>query len=215
MIYFAPKACRHLIGRLHRSLGDGGWLVVGATESSEENFRAFRTVNVAGASVHQKAAPERRAHPQSQTKTAPAEPLPMVAGAPDAADEEGLRRLADRGDWQSAAEYVKKLPEGDRLNPAIHFYRALIFENLGIADEAERWLRQAIYLDRGFAMAHYHLGLRLKKDGQPNLAARSFRNVVSVLAGRPGDETVPAGDGVTAARMTELARMNLEDKSGF
>ncbi len=111
---------------------------------------------------------------------------------------EGLRQLADRGDWQGAAEYGQRLLTQDRLNPEIHFYQALIFENLGIADEAERSLRQAIYLDRNFALAHYHLGLALKRDRQMRAAARSFGNVLKVLAGMPDDAIVTAGPGVTA-----------------
>ena len=81
------------------------------------------------------------------------------------------------------------------MNPEIHFYQALIFENSESLDEPERSLRQAIYLDRNFALAHYHLGLALKRDGQMSAAARSFGNVLRVLSGVPDDAIVTAGPG--------------------
>jgi chemotaxis protein methyltransferase CheR len=96
------------------------------------------------------------------------------------------------------------------LNPQIHFYEALIFENLGRASEAERWLRQAIYLDRNFALAHYQLGLALERGRNMAAAARSFGNVLKVLADTPDDAMVTAGSGVTAAGLKELARTHLE-----
>jgi chemotaxis protein methyltransferase CheR len=101
----------------------------------------------------------------------------------------------------------------DRLNPAIHFYQALIFENLGIADEAEKSLRRAIYLDRNFALAHYHLGVALQRDRKPGLAARSFENVLQVLAGLPGEAIITAGPGLTVTHLKELANMHLQKSS--
>jgi chemotaxis protein methyltransferase CheR len=123
---------------------------------------------------------------------------------------ERLRQLADSGDWEGAAEYGRKLPLEDRLNPALHFYEALIFDNLGRAIEVERSLRRAIYLDRNFALAHYHLGLALKRDRKAAAAARSFANVLKALTGLPDDATVTAGPGVTVTDLKGLAKMHLE-----
>jgi len=143
-------------------------------------------------------------------------PEPVVAQEPpepsraDIAGIEVLRQLADRGDWQGASEYSQRLLTQDRLNPAIHFYQALIFENLGIVDQPERSLRQAIYLDRSFALAHYHLGLTLKLNGQMLAAARSFQNVLKVLAETPDHAILTAGPGLTATDLKELAKIQLE-----
>jgi len=145
-----------------------------------------------------------RAKPPEQRKRINA--APVVAAAPTM---EHLRHLADCGDWQSASDYGMKLLTRDRLNPETHFYLALIFENLGIANEPQRSLRQVLYLDRTFALAHYHLGLALKREGQLAGAARSFGNVLRVLEGAPDDGIVVAGGGITAIGLKELAKMNL------
>ena len=212
MIYLAPEALIHLIARLHQSLEEGGWLVVGAAEYNTERFKAFRTVSAAGASLYQKMVPAQGGQRDAAASAAPVRALPKAPAA--AADVEGLRQLADRGDWKNAAEYGQRLLAADRLNPILHFYQALIFEKLGVTGESARCLRQAIYLDRGFAMAHYHLGLRLKQDRQESLAARSFGNVLRVLDCTPDDANVLAGDGVTVTALKELARMHLENRSG-
>jgi len=80
---------------------------------------------------------------------------------------------------------------------------------LGIAGEPERSLRRALYLDRNFALAHYHLGIALKRSGHAGAAARSFGNVLKVLAALPDIAMVTAGPGVTEAGLKELARMHL------
>jgi len=150
MIYFRPETTRRLIGQLHKSLGNEGWLVVGASENNVENYTDFRNVPAAGATLYQKmaASPEQKEvapePPPLRPVAAPApvQSLPTDIGAPY--QLAGLRQLADCGDWHGAAEYGQTLLTRDRLNPAIPFYLALIFENLGMQVEAERSWRQAI-----------------------------------------------------------------------
>jgi chemotaxis protein methyltransferase CheR len=218
MIYFAPKVNRRLIGQLHGSLADEGWLVVGSSEHGMEGYQAFRTVNAPGARLYQKTAPETPDIEVEKPEKAKEPPLPGLVLKPvpsDAGqgDVNGLRQLLDLGNWQVAAHYGEALVTRDRLNPEIHFYQALIFENLGIEDRAERSLRQAIYLDRNFALAHYHLGLTLKRGGQLQASARSFGNVLKVLAATPDEAIVTAGAGVTATGLRELAKMHMEAQS--
>lgn len=222
MIYFAPEVTRRLIRQFHQCLGDQGWLVVGAVEHNLENYKVFRTVNADGATLYQKTAlpggsmeqaPELPPLPRVAAPRPPAQPsVKQTERNPE--NMQGLRQLADRGDWQGAAEYGQRLLAQDRLNPEIHFYQALIFANLGIADKSERSLRQAIYLDRNFALAHYHLGLALKRNRKLRAAERSFGNVLKVLAGMPDHAMVRAGESVTATGLKELAKMHLENTDG-
>ena len=212
-IYFAPATTRRLIGQLAASLADDGWLVVGAVEQNQEDFAAFRAVNTPGATVYQK-----MASPRAENERAP-EPPPLPRAAREAAgpipaDLEGLRQLADRGDWQRALPYCQRLLAQDGLNPAVHFYHALVLDQVGTVEELEQALRKAIYLDRNFAMAHYHLGLIYKKERKTRPAARSFNNVIRALSGIPDGQIVTAGPGVTANRLKELAKMHLEGSGG-
>jgi chemotaxis protein methyltransferase CheR len=225
MIYFAPEVNSRLLGLFHRSLDDGGWLVVGASECSPQSFQAFRAVTAPGARLYQKTAPpggRKEGAPEVTPKLYLPRPVAAVQPLPkppqpvpaDGADVQGLRQLVDRGDWQGAAEYARRLLSRDKLNPEVHFYRALVFESLGTVGGAERCFRRAIYLDRNFALAHYHLGLSLKRDGQMRAAARSFGNVLKVLAGRPDHAPVTSGPGVTVPELRELAKIHLEKSGG-
>jgi chemotaxis protein methyltransferase CheR len=208
MIYFAPEVNRRLVAEFHGSLEDGGWLVVGASEYNLETYTAFRTVSVTDAKLYQKVAAEPFTLPPIAAHM-PAVPSirPAENGGPHL---DGLRQLVDRGEWQGASEYGHRLLAQDRLNPLIHFYQALILENLGTPGGSERSLRQAIYLDRKFALAHYHLGLTLQRNRRTREADRSFENVLNVLAAAPGDAFVTAGHEVTATALKELAQMHLE-----
>lgn len=219
MIYFSPEMNRRLVGQLYQALDNQGWLIVGATEHNLENYKSFATVNTSGTKLYQKApvaveAVEAVELVEPVAICAAAAPLPAPQAESSQGTVEGLRQLADSGNWQGAAEYGQRLLAEDRLNPEIHFYLGLIFENLGDRIKSERSLRQAIYVDRNFALAHYHLGLALQRDGRMPAAARSFRNVLKILAGMPDEAMVPAGPGLTAIGLKGLTKMHLDSSRG-
>lgn len=219
MIYFSLETTRRLIAQFHASLGSGGWFLVGPTEPNLDNFTAFRQVNAAGTTLYQKIGriPPAGAAPAGETTPLPLPPpprefIPTPAATPAPAARltmDGLRTLADRGDWEGAIRYCRTLLASDGLNPAVHFYHGLVLEQMGLPAEAERSLRQAIYLDRNFAMAHYQLGLTLQRGKNPRQANRCFENVLELLSGMRDEEPLGDGDGVTVGGLKKLARTHL------
>jgi chemotaxis protein methyltransferase CheR len=213
MIYFAPETIRRLIPQFHDALSDGGWFVAGAAEHNLENFHCFDTVSAPGATVYRKSERVLRAAMSAvpaqmsafPTEITPADTLPEPATIDD------LRLLADRGDWENAVPQCDRLLAQDRLNPAVHFYRALLLEQTARREEAERSLRQAIYLDRNFLLAHYHLGLALAKGNRRRLAARSFANVLRLAGGMRDEQPIENGDGLTVAGLKQVAEMHLRN----
>jgi chemotaxis protein methyltransferase CheR len=121
-----------------------------------------------------------------------------------------IRLLADQGQCEEALHRSRLLLENEKLNPVAHFYNALVLEQMGHHAETERSLRQAIYLDRTFVLAHYYLGHCLHRKKDPRGAIRSFQNVLNLLSQRDANELFPHGDGITAGELKELAEMNLE-----
>jgi chemotaxis protein methyltransferase CheR len=239
-IYFSPDVARRMISQFHQCLAEGGWLLVGHTEPNVEFFRAFRTVSAPGATLYQKGAggqadqPHVSAPVKGPPRLTPDVPVPWsppsvpepalltrkIASPPQAAPraEEGpapldltaVRLLADRGAWGEAARCCERLLERDRLNPGVHFYRALVLEQTGACAEAEQCLRRAIYLDRGFVLAHYHLGLFLQRRGDLSGAARAFENALRVLSRMEDGRTFEDGDGISVADLKQLAQTHLE-----
>jgi chemotaxis protein methyltransferase CheR len=221
MIYFSAEMTRRLILQFQEALAPKGWFLVSAVEHNLDNFGSFRTVDATGTTLYQKVA-VRAMHvswqPEALPPTIVARPASVASAAPSAEFEhpnvDGLRRLADQGDCERAIRYCQRLLALDGLNPVVHFYRAMVLEQMGIWDEAERSLRQAIYLDRNFALAHYYLGLALQRQKNQRQAVRSFKNVLKLLSTQGVESTVVAGDGVTVAGLSELARMHLDNRGG-
>ena len=238
-IYFSQETIRRTAERFHECLVDGGWLAVGHAEPNAEVFGLFRAVNLPGAVFYQKRPGEGIAPFPADAWTPPSLPpvldatgasaLPAPEGwpfsrpfGPSAAGPKGdegppspltledVRRLADRGAYEQAVEGCEALLEKERLNPRFHFYRALALEQVGRHAETEQALRRAIYLDRGFVLAHYHLGLFLQRRGDGRGAGRSFENALRLLSRMDPARPFEDGDGIRVAELKALTEMHLE-----
>jgi chemotaxis protein methyltransferase CheR len=221
MIYFGPDLMQKVIRQFHDCLVPGAWLLVGPSEPNMAYFSSFRTVNAPGVTLYQK--------PDLSTSNKGAEALPMaplqlspplpdtdvsVTGGPAGESAHptlaDIRRYADQGAWESAIQCCEQLLHEDNLNSAAHFYRALVLDQMKRYAEAERSLRQAIYLDRQSVLAHYYLGLFLQSQGDSRQAARSFKNALELLRSRDDADIFADADGINAAELKKLAKMNLE-----
>ena len=236
MIYFDTDLVRKVLASFHKSLVEGGWLLVGHAEPNVELFQRFRTVNApSNAVLYQKSAGESSpawevrplppvAAPQADAFL-PFQPAPLPSvprwrpePLPPAPRPEGgslemlaaVRSLADRGAWEEALEGCRDLVATDRLEPLVHLCHGLVLEQLGRHADAEEALRRALYLDRRCVLAHYYLALLLQKGHRPEEAARSFSNVLTLLSRLAPGHAFADGDGITAAELAKLARMNLE-----
>jgi chemotaxis protein methyltransferase CheR len=218
MIYFDSPVIGRILDRFHECLVDGGWLAVGHAESNQELFRAFRAVSVTGATLYQKSGGPPAAPAPQHGWAPPALPAIPCARAPvpdtqraspPLPDLAAIRRLADGGHWTSAIRACEELLQRDRLNPIVHFYQALIFEQSGNETEAERAVRRALYLDRSFALAHYQLALLLGKAGRRDGAVQSLRNVLALLSPMDPGQRIPDSDGLTVQDLQQLAETHL------
>ena len=110
-----------------------------------------------------------------------------------------VRALADAGEsgaaWRALREAIGAAP----MNPRLRFYEGLVAGSLGREIEAERALRAALYLDRDFVMAHYHLGLMLLAQERWAEARRTLDNARVLSQALPPDAPLPEGDGALAA----------------
>jgi chemotaxis protein methyltransferase CheR len=238
MIYFEPAIVRRLVGQFHDCLAEGGWFAVGPSEPSIGLFRDFQVINAPGAVLYRKA-PQPSARAESPARGNVAEPKSLSAEAapnshksmartdkvrrpkrparcPSPETKESQPTLAmaraqlDRGDTVEALASCQRLIAADQLNPLAHFYHALAADQQGSVSETEQALRRAIYLDRDFILAHYHLGLLLQRKSEAHAARRSFRNVLALLKRRDANEIFADADGLTVGALRQLADMHLE-----
>jgi chemotaxis protein methyltransferase CheR len=221
MIYFGPDLMQRTIERFHDCLVPGAWLLVGPSEPNMTYFSSFRTVNARGVTLYQKPDSATAAGDAGAFTMASLEPpAPVVYtdfSVPDWPVSESdpptlanVRRHADQGAWESAAQCCEQLLKKDNLNSTAHFYHALVLEPMGRHDQAERSLRRAIYLDRQSVLAHYYLGLFLQSRGDGRQAERSFENTLDLLRSRSDADIFADADGISAGELKKLAKMHIE-----
>ncbi len=79
LMYFTPAHARRVIENLHRSLVEGGWLAVSASETSQALFSRFTTVNFPGCLLYHKREGATHASAVPQTRTQSSEATPRDA----------------------------------------------------------------------------------------------------------------------------------------
>jgi chemotaxis protein methyltransferase CheR len=137
------------------------------------------------------------------------------ASASEPAREGGSAAVRRVRDLASSAGAAAALAEVDaqlarqRLEPELHFLRAILLLALEQPAAAAAAARRAIYLDRRLAMAHFVLGSVLQREGDLDGARRAYRNARDLCRARPAEEAVPLSDGERAGRLGEAAAVQI------
>lgn len=116
---------------------------------------------------------------------------------------------ANKGDLEEAQNWCARAIKKDKLHPQPYYILSLIYQQDDLSDMALQALKTAIYLDREFILAHYHLAQLYRQRGKKRQAYKSLQNVQRLLEGRPPDEPIPEGDGLLAGRLLELVKTEL------
>ena len=111
---------------------------------------------------------------------------------------------ANCGKIDLALEWVEKAIAVDKLNAELYYLRATIYQEQGGGSKAMASLKQAIYLDQAFIMAHFALGMLTRQNGKPGAAGKHLENALSLLGACPDDDPVPGAEGMTTARLSEI-----------
>jgi chemotaxis protein methyltransferase CheR len=117
------------------------------------------------------------------------------------------RICANEGKLVEALNWCEEAIMADKLNPRHRYLYATILQEHGQDDSAILSLRQALYLDQSFVMAHVALGNLLRLHGRHRDAERHFAGALSLLSAYGPEDTVPESEGVTAQRLTEIIRL--------
>ena len=102
------------------------------------------------------------------------------------------------------------------LSTELRYLHATLLLGMGRDADAEQAARRALYLDRTLAVGHALLGTILKRRGDAEGAARSFRNAHRICAALPPDAAVPLAEGEHAGTMaravaSEIAWLAADD----
>jgi len=114
------------------------------------------------------------------------------------------RSYANQGRLNEALEWCRKALAGDKLNPALYYLQATVLEERGDLEAAAACLKQTLYLDQDFVLAHIALGNLLLRQHKPAQADRHFSNAVSLLKKYPEEAIIPESEGMIAGRLVDI-----------
>ena len=241
LMYFVPERARQVGQGLFRSLVHDGWLMVSASELSQQLFPQFASVQFPGAIAYRKSAessdwvehpaPTFQFHKDEKTRAVVNElPVqkehiavleqPAQATGPKTSEKTAeeivpsktlsVRALADQGKLPEALALCEDALASDKLDPGLHFLRAIILQELNRIDEAGVSLKRTLYLDQNFVLAHFAMGNIVLRQGKAPAAKKHFENVLTLLKERKPDEILPESEGLTAGRFREIIQATME-----
>lgn len=182
-IYFDRETTRVMIERFYQALLDGGWLILGHSETLPDGMdKYFRTHRFAGTTVYQKTPPT-RAHPVKRparrgAPTAPAaETEPAPAPAPPDRFQLALA-LADTGHPNRAREQLLLLLNENPRHAEACWLMGRIHADQTQWSDAESWLKQATRIDPLMAQAYYLLGLIYEQQEDAKQAITAYKRAL-------------------------------------
>ncbi|MGT2512912.1 CheR family methyltransferase [Sphingomonas panni] len=198
LIYFAQEDATAIVGALAERLAADGILLLGHAEPNP-GFDVVADSDLTGGILTYRPLGTR-------PRTAPAAPLPDTpppAATPARSPAPRLTavRTSPPPPGPAAPPTVVRAPDA-----AAHYFAALDALATGDKDRAERAFRDALYLDRSFAMAHYQFGHYLLAQGRAPDGRRSLTNALRVASSLAPDTELAEGDGMTAGAMTAAIR---------
>lgn len=217
LIYFRQDVATAMVGALAQRLRPDGYLLVGHAEPNPGFDTVAVPVDAGGVLAYRAAGTVVAAKPVvavvAEPVVVPRKPKPVVRRViatappvePPVAEDAlaAVRSLLATGDAQAA---VRMAGMAHPRDPVGHYLAALGADALGQRAAAEQGYRRALYLDGGFAMAHYLLGRLLLSDGRGQDARRSLANAARAAGGLPPDHALVEGEGMTAGDLIAAVR---------
>jgi chemotaxis protein methyltransferase CheR len=183
LIYFAPAQAAATVARLAGALGDGGWLLLGASEMLHGAGADVRPIEVAGRQVLQKSsAPSGAIGVTKAPYAAPIVAPPPPAAPPAGTDPSPLVAEAHRrhaaGRHAEALELYAQALVRDPLCAEARMGCGLIHHKLDDDATALVELRAALFLQPELWPAAFYLALTYERMGCAAEARREYRRVV-------------------------------------
>ena len=210
LIYFTPRAIGSVAGRLHASLANDGWLMLGASDPPLGDHAPLESHDVRGRLLYRRrsepvisAAPramsaERSPDPLPDRRRAPRTRPPRPAAEVQPNDVLKIRALADAGLHREAADLAAAASARAPLDAELQYLSAAICLERGLNEQAAFIARRALYLDPRLAVAAIVLGNALRRSADPRGAGAAYRAAAVALSRMPKDQSVPLGDGECA-----------------
>jgi chemotaxis protein methyltransferase CheR len=184
LMYFSATQAKKVIENLHRSLVDGGWLIVSPVETSNSLFSSFSAVDFAGAVLYRKLAKTHSptvapAYPAATPSLSP-ETWPVEFPVADAALVTALHDApwsVDQPDMRAGEAPAHEHEVNADEAPS---GMARVCANQGKLADAEQWCERAIAADRLNPANQYLLATIQQELGQNDSAAQSLMRALYI-----------------------------------
>ncbi|MFZ5519402.1 MAG: CheR family methyltransferase [Candidatus Zhuqueibacterota bacterium] len=103
-----------------------------------------------------------------------------------------------------ALRWCENALEKDRSYLPTYFITSLVYQELNRFADAERLLKQALYVNQDFLFGHFHLAMLYQKTGDLNKAKKIFSTIQRQLAELSGTDKLICSDGLTVEQMSKL-----------
>lgn len=217
LIYFHPEDVQAIIGRFEAALNPGGWLVVGASESSHVHQKYFQAHYYPQAILYKKttqsSVPPVVAVPSSVHEASPQGNAPTGESMPEA----GAHRMEPEECMHDCAEFeadpicdCRDAIKRDPLNPDHYRKMAALHELRHESYQAVAAWRRVLYLNPADCTAHIQLGYLLQRAGRVMKARRHFKNALTLLREMEEKAIVPHSDGCNAGEMSQMIHQLLD-----
>ncbi|MFH0994908.1 MAG: CheR family methyltransferase [Pseudomonadota bacterium] len=114
------------------------------------------------------------------------------------------RAYANGGETAKALEWCRRAIAAERLNASHYYLLAIVLQEMDQNEAAAKVLRQALFLNQDFVLAHVAFGIIHKKADREELSQKCFRNALTILKSCGPEDIVPESGGMTACSMMEI-----------
>ena len=115
-----------------------------------------------------------------------------------------VKALADDGRATEALALCEGIATEMKMSAPFHFVRATVLQELGRWVEAAGALRQALYLEPDYALAHFVLGNLAWRAGDERAAAKHFATLARLLQALPAESVLADSDGMTTGELRAM-----------
>lgn len=119
------------------------------------------------------------------------------------------RAYANQGKLNESLGWCDRAIAAEKMNPELHYLRAIILQEQGNMDAAVTALKRALYLDPEFVLAHFALGNLALRREEFQTADKQFENALSLLEHSSPETVLPGSEGLTSARLSEIIRATM------
>lgn len=116
------------------------------------------------------------------------------------------RIRANEGRLEEALQWSEQALRADKLDPGLHYLRAMILQEQGAVDEAEAALKRALYLDHDLVLAHFTLANIALRRGKCRESRKHFGHALTILARYQPEDLLPESEGMPAGRLTSIIK---------